>query len=100
MSNTTQPERAIVMGHRERRMDIDVTTKEVGKFKLGDKVTATVTGEIYELTAKNPYGPPHVFDGEEERDIPPSVGLKISKVVIASAKKNAFTEMSEDDEKE
>ncbi len=88
------------MGHRERRVDVDVTTKEVGKFSVGDKVIATVAGEIYELTGKNPYGPPHEFDGEMEPDIPPSIGIKISKVVIASAKKNAFTQMSEDDEKE
>ena len=88
------------MAHRERRMDVDVTSKEVGKFKLGDKVTATVTGEIYELTSKNPYGPPETFNGEKKKDIPPSVGLKVSKVVLKAASKNAFTKMSEDDESE
>ena len=81
----------------DRRMNVDLTSKEIGKLKLGDKVEMTATGEIYELTAKNPYGP-RDFDGEEE-DIPPSVGIELSgKVKLTPAKsKNAFSKMADED---
>ncbi len=90
------------MGHdNERRTNVDVSEKDLKKLKIGEKVVATVEGTVFELTDKNPYGAMTICcDREEERDIPPSIGIKISKVVIASAKKNAFSEMSKDDERE
>lgn len=87
------------MAH-ERRMNVDLTKKEIGKLKLGDKVEMTATGEIFELTAENPYGPPlSVEDGAQQEDIPPSVGIKLSgKVKLTPAKsKNAFTRMADED---
>ena len=84
----------------DRRMSIDVTKSEVGEFKLGDKVTATVTGEVYELQAENPYGPPVKMEGEGKMDdIPPSIGIKIKgKVKLSPAKSNnAFTKMANEE---
>ena len=90
------------MAH-DRRMNVDLTEKEIGKFKLGDKVQMSASGEIFELTAKNPYGPDEPVPGGTKReDTPPSVGIKLSgKVSLVPAKsKNAFTKMSKEDEEE
>ena len=90
------------MAH-DRRMNVDLTSKEIEKFKLGDKVEMNATGEIYELTAKNPYGQPmERAEGEKKEDTPPSVGIKISgKVKLVQAKsKNTFTKMADEDEGE
>lgn len=89
------------MAAHERRMNVDLTSKEIGKFKLGDKVTMSASGEIFELTAKNPYGAPtDVGSDVKSEDIPPSVGIKISgKVKLIQAKStNTFAKMADEDE--
>lgn len=86
------------MAH-QRRMNVDVSEKEIGKLKLGDEVTLTATGKVVELTAADAFGSFMVDDEEEEQS--PSVNVKISKVSVVKAKgNNAFGEMANEDEKE
>ena len=84
----------------QRTMNVDITTKEVEGFNLGDEVTATVTGEIVELTAENAYGPFESCCNGKEEDDPPSVTLKVAGVKLNPAKKNEFGKMADEDEKE
>ena len=87
------------MAH-DRRMSIDVTEAEVGTFKLGDMVTAICTGEVVELQAENPFGPPIEMEGGKKgENVPPSIGIKIKgKMKISPAKSNnAFTKMADEE---
>ena len=83
------------MADHDERMSLDVTGSQIKKFKLGDKVTVTVTGEIFELTAKNPYEPFEDEDGNKE-DIPPSVRIKFSEPVDIKKATGSFSDVSGD----
>ena len=76
------------MPHKER-MFLDLPDVDLNKFKLGDKVTATVSGELFELTAE--VKDPPEEEGDMDFSRPPRVGIKITgKAKLSKTKKNSF----------
>ncbi len=87
------------MAHQER-MFLDLPGANLKKFKLGDKVTATVSGELIELQAEVKEKKSKA-ENEPDFSRPPSVGIKISgKAKLVPFSENAFEKMSKEDENE
>ena len=83
------------MAHSET-MRLELPGADLKGFKLGDKVTATISGKLIELEAPRK----EEFPDGGGIDIPAGIGIEmIGKATLMSKKKkNTFTEMANEDE--
>lgn len=76
---------------RHQSIHLDVEDEELlASLSINDEVTVTVKGRIKSISA------PRKFEGEDE-EFPGDISIEIDKRTIKKGR-NAFTEMTEDEE--
>lgn len=80
---------------REQRLHLDLSKGQAKGLKLEQEVTLTVTGKIVSLSAPDEFVP---FDDEPKEERFPAIALTVKKIKVA--KRNVFSELSEDDDED
>ena len=77
-------------------MRLELPGADLKGFKLGGKVTATISGKLIELEDPRK----DEFPDGEKFEIPPGIGIEVigKATLVPKKKKNAFTEMANEDE--
>jgi len=82
---------------QKETMFLELPGADLKGFELGDKVTATVSGKLIELTAPDT----QEFDDGATMEFPAGVGIEVigkATLVPKTKKKNDFDDLSEEKE--